>query len=134
MLSSLKVMENCLLLIEKRLFLIRLSAVFRRVFERLKWTEIDAVDPPVEYRLPEFIVIEFPVEVEHFRLGSLLILVEKVFCRSRFSFLRKLILKFILRPRNQMDYLRWSSKNIWILDSHPELLRKARRKFGNLMK
>ena len=110
MLSSLKVMENCLLLIEKRLFLIRLSAVFLRVFERLKWTEIDAVDPPVEYRLPEFIVIEFPVEVEHFRLGSLLILVEKVFCRSRFSFLRKLILKFILRPRNQMDHLRWLSK------------------------
>ena len=106
MLSSLKVMENCLLLIEKRLFLIRLSAVFRRVFERLKWTEIDAVDPPVEYRLPEFIVIEFPVEVEHFRLGSLLILVEKVFCRSRYSFLRKLILKFKLRPRKQNDQAR----------------------------
>ena len=68
--------------------------------EGLKWTEIDAVDPPVEYRLPEFIVIEFPVDVEHFRLGSLLIFVEKVFCRSRFSFLRKLILKLKLRDTN----------------------------------
>ena len=95
MFSSLKVIENCLLLIENLLFLpvVKLSAVFRRVFDRLKWTEIDAVDPPVEYRLPEFIIIEFPVAVEHFRLGSLLILVENVLCRSRFSFLLKLILK-----------------------------------------
>ena len=38
-------------------------------------------------------MIEFPVAVEHFRLGSLLILEENVLCRSRFSFLLKLILK-----------------------------------------